>query len=590
MSADSDGDLHARIRIEQIKLIYDLVGLTVLPAISVAVILFIALRKPGLEMALSVWLAGVVACKLFQKFDANKQRTKIFEPSRLNYEVARLMFIHGLDALTWTLLSWISLYSATPTQAILIVAVLTGIVGGAVPLLSPVLTVFVTYALVDLGVLVPRFLTMHDRSFAALALCALPYLLAMTLLARNSSIATKQSIRLRFENLELARGLRIEAEKSKTAYSEALEANIAKSRFIAAASHDLRQPIHALGLFLEVLNLRNPRPDQKQAIDDARSAAKATSEMLDTLLDFSRIEAGVVKPRIKAFAVQDILSGIETELAPQADEKHLSYRTRDTQFCGYSDPAIVELILRNLISNAIRYTSDGGVLVACRKRSHDLAIEVWDTGIGIHNKDHVDIFKEFYQVGNPERDRRKGLGLGLAIAGRLAKSINASLTMNSVFGRGSMFRLLIPGVDSAVAADGNSNVAQVVEYSGSQVLVVDDDESVRRGMSILLEQWGLVCSAVGSIAEARSHCAITTPDLIISDLRLRDPLDGIAAIGQMRDQLGEVVPALIITGETAPGPLLEAQASGLPVLHKPVSGERLALAIAQAMKNRSPAP
>ncbi|QKD03821.1 ATP-binding response regulator [Mesorhizobium loti] len=585
MTADSADDLYVRTRIEQIKLIYDLVGLTVVPAISVAVILFFALRKPDMEIALSFWLAGVVACKLFQMFDAGRQRTKVFEHSGLNYEVARLMLIHGLDALAWTLLSWISLNSATPTQAILIVAVLTGIVGGAVPLMSPVLPVFVTYALVDLSVLVPRFLTMHDRSFAALALCALPYLLAMTLLARNSSIATMQSIRLRFENLELTRNLRIEAEKSKTAYSEVLEANIAKSRFIAAASHDLRQPIHALGLFLEVLNLRNPRSDQKQAIDDARSAAKATSEMLDTLLDFSRLEAGVVKPRIKAFAVQDIFGGIETELAPRADEKHLSYRTRDTELVGYSDPAIVELILRNLISNAIRYTNDGGVLVACRKRNHDLAIEVWDTGIGIDQKDHSDIFKEFYQVGNPERDRRKGLGLGLSIAGRLAESINASLTMNSVLGRGSMFRLIIPKVDSTPPAEDGANVVEVVVNSGSQVLVVDDDESVRRGMSILLEQWGLVCTAVGSVEEAKSYCASKKPDLIISDLRLRDPVNGIAAIKQIRDNISEEVPALIITGETAPGPLLEAQASGLPVLHKPVSGERLALAIAHAMKS-----
>jgi signal transduction histidine kinase/CheY-like chemotaxis protein len=585
VTASSADDLYARTRIEQIKLIYDLVGLTVVPAISVAVILFFELRKPDAEIALRFWLAGVVACKLFQKFDAGRQRTKVFDRSRCNYEVARLMLIHGLDALAWTLLSWISLDSATPTQAILIVAVLTGIVGGAVPLMSPVLPVFVTYAVVDLSVLVPRFLTMHDRSFVALALCSLPYLLAMTLLARNSSIATMQSIRLKFENLELTRELRNEAERSNAAYSEVFEANVAKSRFIAAASHDLRQPIHALGLFLEVLSLRNPRSDQKQAIDDARSAAKATSEMLDTLLDFSRIEAGVVKPRIKAFAVQDIFGGIETELAPQADAKHLSYRTRDTELVGYSDPAIVEMILRNLISNAIRYTNEGGVLVACRKRNHDVAIEVWDTGIGINQKDQADIFKEFYQVGNPERDRRKGLGLGLSIAGRLAESINSSLTMNSVLGRGSVFRLVISGINSALPEDERPDRSEAVVHSGGRVLVVDDDESVRLGMSVLLEQWGFTCAAVASIDEAKSSCASEKPDLIISDLRLRGPVDGIVAIRQLRDHMGEEVPAVIITGETAPGSLADAEASGLPVLHKPVSGERLAMAIAKAMKD-----
>jgi len=223
---------------------------------------------------------------------------------------------------------------------------------------------------------------------------------------KNNSIGLKESIELRFVNIDLY-------EQAEAARQQALQANADKSKFLAAASHDLRQPVHAQGLFLEVLGQTRLTPQQQDIVDSLRSATRATRDMLDSLLDFSRIEAGIIHPVKQNFALQTLLHAIENDLAPVADSKKLAYRSRDTRVVVQSDAALVDLILRNLVSNAIRYTNHGGVLIGCRLRGDTVWVEVYDTGIGIAPENQQDIFKEFHQLGNPERDRRKGLGLGL---------------------------------------------------------------------------------------------------------------------------------------------------------------------------------
>ena len=345
----------------------------------------------------------------------------------------------------------------------------------------------------------------------------------------------------------------------------------AKTKFLAAASHDIRQPIHALGLFLEVLARSSLTQFQQQALQNANTAFEASAEMLNTLLDFSRVEAGVVEAQQRAIYLQPILNKIESEMAPLAANKNLFYRSKDTEAVVTSDPALLELILRNLVSNAIRYTEKGGILIACRQRGAFASLEIWDTGIGIDSVHHDNIFKEFYQLGNTERDRKKGLGLGLAIVRGYTHMLKHNLRFNSVLGRGSVFKLELANAIELPQRD--SVIAKQVHITelNARVLVIDDDETVRIGMVGLLQTWGCQVVAADSIDEALQLIKTQQPDLIISDFRLRDLQTGAQAIAEIRAACGSNIPALLVTGDTAKDRLIEATQSGIPLLSKPVA-------------------
>lgn len=356
---------------------------------------------------------------------------------------------------------------------------------------------------------------------------------------------------------------------------EAERANMAKMRFLAAASHDLRQPIHAQGLFLDVLSRTELDAVQRDLVAKMAASVDASAEMLNTLLDFSRIEAGVVEPQVRPFRLQPLLDKIDAEFGPLAVAKGLVFRTREAGAAVQSDPALVELVTRNLVSNAIRYTERGGVLVACRRRGEAVWLEVWDTGIGIAPEQQQEVFREFHQLGNPERDRHKGLGLGLAIADGLTRTLGHRLWLESVPGRGSVFRLALPLAQSTFVDDRVEAIGGATSSIHARVLVIDDDETVREGMARLLEDWGCTCVAVETIEEALAAARRQRPDVVISDYRLREQRTGSEAIAALRAELGADLPALLVTGDTAPERLRESAAANVPLLHKPVSAQLL---------------
>ncbi|MDA8361485.1 MAG: PAS domain-containing protein [Gammaproteobacteria bacterium] len=412
------------------------------------------------------------------------------------------------------------------------------------------------------------------------------YLYGNASVLRDSSgavIGAIESLRDITEEKATERNLIEALSAAETARREAEKANQTKARFLAAASHDLRQPAHAQGLFLDVLARTALDESQRELLANARALAGATTEMLHALLDFSRIEAGVVEPRPCAFRMQDILNKIEREFGPQADAKGLVYRTRDTNLIVQSDPTLVELVARNLVSNAIRYTTAGGVLVSCRRRAGKGWLEIWDTGIGIASEDKKAIFHEFLQLGNPERDRRKGLGLGLAIADGLARRLKHRLTLVSQPGRGSVFRLAMPLAEAALPVSEPVPLKPMHAQAHTRVLFIDDDEAVRLGMYHLLALWGYECSTVESIDEALAVARQWAPDVVLSDYRLRGHETGADAINALRVLLGEDLPALLVTGDTAPERLAEAHACGVPLLHKPVPPDELQRALVSAL-------
>jgi signal transduction histidine kinase len=497
------------------------------------------------------------------------------KPNRAHRLAWAWIILFLLDGVSWGALAWVALDASTELGSLLVLAVLAAVLGANVSQLSPVIPVFLSFAVTMLVTMVSKLWLLHSHTFDVLGALAFLYVAILHIQALNSARSARDTIVLRFENSELLAQLQEKTVIAETAQREAEHANAAKSKFLAAASHDLRQPIHAQGLFLEVLSRSNLNDSQRGLLTSARAASTASSELLSALLDFSRIEAGVIEPQHQLFRVQPLLNKIENDLAPQADKKHIVYRTRETRLAVHSDPVLLELILRNLISNAIRYTNCGGVLVTCRKRGTHALLEVWDTGIGISPEHQKEVFREFHQLGNPERDRNKGLGLGLAIAEGLTRALGHNLSLQSIPQRGSLFRLALPLSTATLPSMQTSMAQSRTRVLTMRILVIDDEESVREGMLHLLRDWGCECKAAESIEEALALVQLNVPDVIISDYRLREQRTGVEAITAVRELLGSSVPALLITGDTAPERLREAKASGLPLLHKPVSPSKL---------------
>ena len=577
-----------RTLVEQLRLMLAQTGASMVPTILLVALLVLTLSHSGNSWAMQAWGLVQVGFKLFCAWDARRRLARGFGQEEAPGLAWWLLALNVLDGLVWGSLGWITLGNTDLSKSILVVAVLAGVSGASMGSLSPVPQVFYAFITALLVTMVARMWMLGGPDYNALGLASLLYAGTLVGQARNTSRAIRAAIGLRFENDELIQRLRVETGNALAATHAAEEANIAKSRFLAAASHDLRQPIHALGLFLGVLARSRLNDSQREVLESASAASEASAEMLNTLLDFSRIEAGVIAPQLRAFPLQQLLNKIENDLAPQADAKGIVYRSREARAVLRSDKGLLELILRNLVSNAIRYTEHGGLLIACRSRGDQAVIEVWDTGIGIAPEQQQEVFREFHQLGNPERDRRKGLGLGLAIAQGLARALGHELALLSEPGRGSVFRLTVPlAQEDAVAQGPQPEPSALGELliPGARVLVIDDDAWVRIGMAQLLQGWGCSCDVADNLTEALALARIRPPDLVISDYRLRSGHTGTTAIAALRAQCGDSLPAVLVTGDTAPERIREASASGLPLLHKPVSPDQLYRCIAGVLND-----
>ncbi|QLF95056.1 response regulator [Pseudomonas sp. ABC1] len=547
--------------------------------VTLALLLVMVLYDNERHTRLLGWLAMVVAGRLLCVGYARWALRRGVEQDNALRLIVHMGVIKAFEGLAWGLLAWIAMGQASLPEQLLVMASLAGVGSNAVSLLAPVFPLYFSMQSMLLLTINSKLWVIGDPTFRMLALgCAL-YVAGQVGQALLAQRASRRSIALRFENLELVERLRGVSEQAEQARIKAEEANLAKSKFLAAASHDLRQPVHAQELFLEVLARSDLSDDQHKVLNNARVASQASAEMLNTLLDFSRIEAGVITPRRCVFQLQPLLNKLANELGGLADAKGIVYRSRETHLAVNSDPALLERILRNLITNAIRYTETGGLLVACRKRGERVSIEVIDTGIGIDARQQREIFREFHQLGNPERDRLKGLGLGLAITDGLVRSLGHGLSLVSEPGRGSIFRVLLPLARSDFSEDVRDLMGGPALPSGLlqglRVLVIEDDASLRMGMLQLLAEWGCDCRTVEGLDEALAEVGEWSVQLLVSDYRLREHLTGAEVIARAREAAGRELPALIITGDTAPERLREAHDSGVPLLHKPVSPAQL---------------
>ena len=392
---------------------------------------------------------------------------------------------------------------------------------------------------------------------------------------------------------EKSERLNEQLEQTRAARDAAETADRSKSRFLAAASHDLRQPLHALGLFAARLSDRTRDPEDAALVQRITTSVASLESLFSALLDISKLEAGVVAAEPRPMALGPLFERLVNDFASEAAEKDLRFSVVPTHRAVCSDPVLLERILRNLVSNALRYTEVGGVVVGARRCGPSVAIEVWDSGPGIPLAEVDRVFEEFYQVGNPERDRSRGLGLGLAIVRRLTSLLGHQIIVRSRPGRGSMFRLLVTEVPAHnVASDAVAAPSQHYDaLFGRRVLVVDDDEPVREGMRQTLAAWGCLPLIAVNADEAVGRCAEgPPPDAMLVDFRLPEGRDGIAAIAMLRSSFGHAVPAIIVSGESSSEELARIERSGFLLLHKPIAPARLRAALSFLLAQAHPNP
>lgn len=380
----------------------------------------------------------------------------------------------------------------------------------------------------------------------------------------------------------------------RTQKLQAESATLAKSRFLAAASHDLRQPLHALSLLVEALQECVPEGEARRLAEHIEASASSMESLLNALLDLSRLDAGVVEARPECFPLNRVLDNLERQFAPMAAAKGLRLRVRPSRVWLYSDPALLERILANLVSNALRYTDSGSVLVGARRvQKNWVRLEVWDTGKGIPAEFQARVFEEYFQLANPERHRDKGLGLGLAIVARLARLLGSQAQVHSQMDKGSCFSLRFARCHARRVEEQAKPPAKIVAVPLEHALVafIDDDESILEAMVEVFDHWGVALAAGEDGEQVRRELEELgrKPDVILSDYRLRDGHTGIEAIAILQEAFGPL-PAALITGDTAPETIQALRLSGLPVLHKPLKPAKLRAFLSHLLAEASGPP
>ncbi len=494
------------------------------------------------------------------------------------------------SAAMWGLAAWVFYPHGDSNQRTALIIVVYTFCVAVVPVLASQPRVYLLFgALCFLPMTLRVALVGNDYGLQLAGILLLIF--SMTaLLARNYRQALQRVIDLKIHADELLVQLRAEKLAAEEARRAAEVANRAKTQFFSAASHDLRQPLHAMGLFAEALRSKAQNDEVAHLVNSINASVDALESLFSELLDITRIDTGGVSVNPQSFEFDDILRKLRLHFEPTAFEKGLALRLRGGKHVVHADPLLVERVLRNLVSNAIRYTVDGTVLVAARRRGEHIVLQVWDTGLGIAADEQQHIFEEFYQIAADAEawqadssavGQRKGLGLGLAIVKRLSDLMGAPIELRSQPGRGTVFSLTLP------AGRISRNPSLVPAYkpslnvtlAGRHIVVVEDEPAVRAGLEVLLKEWGATLSSFDSVTAVSIWSAgqptAPAPDLLIVDYRLEEGHTGTEAIRALRRHFESDIPAILVTGSTMTGHEKEAHDENYHLLIKPVVPNKL---------------
>ncbi|CAM3213675.1 ATP-binding protein [Sphingomonas antarctica] len=561
-----------RVRAESIRTLY----LQMRNATAAAMIVTVYMAATAWAFSPHDEVLGWLAVQLLSQVGREALRRSFSARARHDEELepwARRSAIYmGVAGAIWGGTIILFAHPAQPITVALTLCGLYGISGGSVPGNAYNPTGLYAFVGTIFAIVLARLLAIGDFDYAVLGFASAGFALIMIGFCRVQAGAIAESFRIRFENEQLLAALAREKGEADAARAKAESASLAKSQFLAAASHDLRQPLYALGLFSASLKELKLDAAGRETVARIGGSIGAMERLFDGLLDISKLEAGAVVAHLEPVDVDALFDRLSGYHRPIALAKGLDLRLRSDGEWVLSDPVLLEQVLSNLVANAIRCADDGGVLIAVRHREGQLRFEVWDTGIGIAEPDRARIFEEFVQLGNPERDRRKGLGLGLSIARRAAELLGARIAVASKPGRGSRFSFCQPLCEASVATVTLHVAAPPV--ARGRVLVIDDDADVRAALGELLRRWDVAHDLAGDAEEARRLAAGNDYALVMCDQRLPGATDGLTLLSA----LAVILPAaarVLITADFDPALLAAAEAAGVPLLHKPVAPDTL---------------
>lgn len=567
--------LDEKVNNQAIDFLFERIPDAILKQLIIPFIFVAVLWQTQDKIHLITWAIVVVVVYISRFYLAKlylKERTKL-RSSR--WWANKYVFSTVIMSLLWSYGTFVFFPQNAVAEQVFIITLVLALSAGTIYATAFWINALYAWSYPLLLVLTARLIMEYSYSYYFMSLLLIIYLVAITKIAKLTNKYIYDAIRLHFENTALIGDLRIEKEHAE-------EANRAKTRFLAAASHDLRQPLHALNLFSELLKRHATDNTQQEILDKVDCSLNSLNGMLDKLLDISRLDAGVLEKNIVNFNLRYLVLSLSNEFKNQCNDKGLELITQFSDCHVLSDPVLLEVILRNLLSNAIRYTNSGSVSLVCNqvnKSGEKLAnIQVKDTGIGIKQENIEEIFSEYTQLNNPERDQSKGLGLGLAIVKRISELIGSEISIESSYGKGSVFSVTVPiGIEAPRAETAENNI----DFNGLAVVIIDDDETILSAMADTLSIWGcnVLQAQTGDEAIMRIQENGFIPDVIISDYRLREGRNGASAIKDICELFDHEIAAYIITGDTAPERLREARASGYELLHKPLQPEKIRAAL-----------
>ncbi len=497
-----------------------------------------------------------------------------------------------VSGLLWGVAPWLFYSPDAQTELVVLYVLIVGTAAGAVMISSYWLPGYLLYAIPAVSMMIACLVFNGDSNERVLAFMLTLFLFMLISVSRKSRDQAYNGIRLRFENLDLIE--RLNQEKSR-----AEDANRAKTKFLASANHDLRQPVHALSLLSFSLKEEIKSEKGSRIFTQLSQTVTNLNKLLESLLDLSQLEAGAVNVTPTRIQLYQLAEQLRSEFLSLSTSKRLTFKIHQSDGEINTDQTLLIRLLRNLLHNAVRYTDKGGVLLAFRKVGSCVRFEVWDTGIGIDAHQQAEIFREFYQVGNQSRNAEHGLGLGLSICQKLAELLGTSLSLKSIPGKGSVFRFDLPLINT-VASDVPQFINTLTderklesvgdEYptlKGLTALVIDDDLIGLSAVSGVLESFGMHTVLAQSKERAIELLSSSkSTDLLISDFRLSENTDGIETVSKLRSVLAKPeLPALILTGDTAPAVLTQIKDSGIPYLHKPVKPFELAVTLSQLLED-----
>ena len=507
-----------RMRAEQVAALFQHVALGVTGAAAGSAILAGGLIHIGVLGLLpgALWVSYIAVCAsahLLLRHQYYSARPKEHEWRSWAARFTALSLAEGIGW-GWSAVAIAGDHFATE---MLILVVALNIAGAAIPAFGSYLPAFFAFFLpTTIPCVLWGIASVHSFPEApTMLLLMLLYIFAVGGLGLIHNRSFRELVDLRIKTSVLAEDLRTQKELAE-------RANLAKSTFLAAASHDLRQPVHALGLFVGALRGIPLTPEGIHLVDRIEQSTNAMDSLFSAILDISRLDAGVVEVHAEAFDLQPLLARICGDYAEEAKQKSISLVQCHCGATALTDPVLIERILRNIVSNAVRHTEAGRVVVGCRRRGGKIRVEVWDTGPGIAAGDQDRIFQEYFQLRNPERDRTKGLGLGLAIVRRLADLLDCPISLRSEPGRGSCFAIEMP--KATAKARPIDALPSTADTSGrGLVMVIDDEIAIREAMNSLLTGWGYDVVTADSGAEMMDYLSRNPvrPDIIICDYRLR---------------------------------------------------------------------